>query len=76
MRTPQNKVPPNFGRLPPCPLEVALQPRHLSSQQLELNQLLLLLPVGLRMRGTLGDIDPLNKVPVKRATSRVQKGPL
>ena len=24
----------------------------------------------------LGDIDPLNKVPFKRATSRVQKGPL
>ena len=27
------------------------------------------------IRGTLGDIDPLNKVPFKRATSRVQKGP-
>ena len=26
--------------------------------------------------GTLGDIDPLNKVPFKRATSGVQKGPL
>ena len=24
--------------------------------------------------GTLGDIDPLNKVPFKRASSRVQKG--
>ena len=32
--------------------------------------------VGLRIRGTLGDIDPLNKVPFKRAPSRVQKGPL
>ena len=29
-----------------------------------------------RIRGTLGDTDPLNKVPVKRATSRVKKGPL
>ena len=32
--------------------------------------------VGVRIRGTLGDIDPLNKVPFKRARSRVQKGPL
>ena len=32
--------------------------------------------VGVMIRGTLGDIDPLNKVPFKRATSRVQKGPL
>ena len=35
--------------------------------------------LGVRIRGikgTLGDIDPLNKVPFKRATSRVQKGPL
>ena len=33
--------------------------------------------LGVRIRGTLGDIDPLNnKVPLKRATSRVQKGPL
>ena len=30
--------------------------------------------VGARIRGTLGDIDPLNKVPFKRAKSRVQKG--
>ena len=29
-----------------------------------------------RIRGTLGDIDPLNMVPFKRATSKVQKGPL
>ena len=28
------------------------------------------------MRGTLGDIDPLNKVTFKRAKSKVQKGPL
>ena len=28
------------------------------------------------MRGTLGDIDPLNKAPFKRATSRVKKGSL
>ena len=27
-------------------------------------------------RGTLGDIDPPNKVLCKRARSRVQKGPL
>ena len=26
--------------------------------------------LGVRIRGTLGDIDPLNKVPFKRATSR------
>ena len=32
--------------------------------------------VGVRIRGTLGDIDPLNKVPFKRAISRAQKGPL
>ena len=32
--------------------------------------------MGVRIRGTLGDIDPLNKVPSKRARSRVQKGPL
>ena len=32
--------------------------------------------LGVRIRGTLGDIDPLNKVPFKRATSRIQKGPL
>ena len=28
------------------------------------------------MRGTLGDIDPLNKVPFQRAISRVKKDPL
>ena len=32
--------------------------------------------MGVRIRGTLVDIDPLNKVPLKRATRRVQKGPL
>ena len=32
--------------------------------------------LGVRIKRTLGDIDPLNKVPFKRATSRVQKGPL
>ena len=32
--------------------------------------------VGLRIRGTVGDIDPLNKAPLKRARSGVQKGPL
>ena len=32
--------------------------------------------LGARITRTLGDIDPLNKVPFKRATSRVQKGPL
>ena len=30
--------------------------------------------MGVGIRGTLGDIDPLNKVPFKRARSRVQKG--
>ena len=30
--------------------------------------------VGGRIKGTLGDIDPLNKVPLKRSRSRVQKG--
>ena len=29
--------------------------------------------MGVRIRGTLGDIDPLNKVPFKRARSRVKK---
>ena len=33
------------------------------------------LGLGARIRGTLGDIDPLNKVPFKRAGSRVKKGP-
>ena len=28
--------------------------------------------MGVRIRGTLGDIDPLNKVPFKRAISRVK----
>ena len=32
--------------------------------------------LGVRIRGALGYIDPLNKVPFKRATSRVQQGPL
>ena len=32
--------------------------------------------LGVRIRGTLGDIDPLNKVPFKRAISSVKKGPL
>ena len=30
--------------------------------------------MGVGIRATLGDIDPLNKVPFKRARSRVQKG--
>ena len=30
--------------------------------------------LGGRIKGTFGDIDPLNKVPLKRARSRVQKG--
>ena len=30
--------------------------------------------MGVRIRGTLGDIEPLNKVPFKRAKSGVQKG--
>ena len=32
--------------------------------------------LGVGIRGTLGDIDPLNKVPFQRATSRGRKGPL
>ena len=32
--------------------------------------------LGVRTRGTLGDMDPLNKVPFKRARSRVQEGRL
>ena len=32
--------------------------------------------MGVRIQGTLGDIDRLNKVSFKRAISRVQKGPL
>ena len=32
--------------------------------------------IRVRIRGILGDIDLLNKVPFKRARSRVQKGPL
>ena len=31
--------------------------------------------VGVRIRENVGDIDRLNKVPFKKATSRVQKGP-
>ena len=34
------------------------------------------LKLGVRIRGTPGDIDPLNKAPFKRAISRVKKGPL
>ena len=30
--------------------------------------------LGGRIKGTLGDIDSLNKVPLKRARSRVEKG--
>ena len=32
--------------------------------------------MGVRIGGTLGEMDPLNKVPFKGSTSRVQKGPL
>ena len=32
--------------------------------------------MGDRIRGTLGDIDPLNKVPVEESQKRVQKGSL
>ena len=32
--------------------------------------------IGFRSRGTLAGVDPLNKVPFKRARSRVKKGPL
>ena len=33
-----------------------------------------IIELGGRIKVTLGDIDPLNKVPLKRARSRVQKG--
>ena len=32
--------------------------------------------LGVRIRGTLEDIEPLNKVPFQRAISIVKKGPL
>ena len=32
--------------------------------------------IGVWIRGTLGDIDLLNKVPLKRAIIRVKKAPL
>ena len=32
--------------------------------------------VGNRIRGTLGDVDPLNKVPVEESQKRVKKGSL
>ena len=32
--------------------------------------------IGVRIRGTLGHPDPLNKVPFKKAISRIKKGPL
>ena len=32
--------------------------------------------MGVRIMGTLGDIDPLNKVSFKRSKSRIKKGPL
>ena len=32
--------------------------------------------LGVRIRRTPGDIDPLNNVPAKRARSRAKKGPL
>ena len=32
--------------------------------------------MGVRIRGTLGDIDTLNKVPFERARSKAEKGPL
>ena len=41
---------------------------------LERNAEISLRKAGVRIKGTLGDIDPLNKVPVKRARSRVKKG--
>ena len=36
----------------------------------------IILRVGDRIRGPLGDFDPLIQVPFKRARTRVQKGPL
>ena len=31
--------------------------------------------MGVRIRGTLGDIEPLNKVPFKRARSKLRRVP-
>ena len=58
---------PGF-RFPPNVLELRNPSATLGAQAV--------IALGVRVRGTLGDIDPLNKVPFKRATSRVQKGPL
>ena len=33
------------------------------------------LRIGVGTRGTLGDPDPLNTIPVKKTISRVKKGP-
>ena len=44
---------------------------------MQLSSVSVLMPSSrVRIRGTFGDIDPLNKVPFKRARSRVWKGPL
>ena len=32
--------------------------------------------MGVRLRGNLGNVDPLNKVPFQKAISRVKRGPL
>ena len=32
--------------------------------------------LGVGIRGSLGDINPLNKLPFQKANSRVKKGPL
>ena len=53
-----------LGNLPsPCVLSMSLQKRP-SRYQDGLLGLLGLLILGDRIKGTLGDIDPLNKVPV------------
>ena len=45
-------------------------------ERLEVLRFNFLFKVGVRIRGTLGDIDPLNKLTFKRARSTLQKGPL
>ena len=49
-------------------------PRILS--EVDTNQMNAVHLVGVGIRGTLGDIDPLNKVLFRRARSRVKKGPV
>ena len=59
-----------------CRKKRALSPLKPEPRTAPLQVKALTLNLGVRMRGTLGDIDPLNKLPFKRARSGAQKGPL